>query len=395
MNIFHKNPLHDKFYFVVGNNIFKNDYIAMREFTKDRTQNLQFVINAPRIWNQDWTVEPDEDLDELYDDFSRKIAAEYDDIILGYTGGTDSHTILRSFVRCGIRNVRLFKTSSWAVNSPHRRDEPNWITQGLKAYGKRLNELGYSWISLYNDNISGNMSVFNKSKYIKYIEEFENLQGFYSMDALNPTYEFAVADVDPDKYVLPSLGKRSVCIMGMEKPRFTIIDNWWNIQHTSSTYGSLSQFHNDNTDLILFFMDNAAPKIHLKMAWGKLDAIENIVRNQKYQYSGKTWSWINSTEKHYIEICKGMNMRAAVPALSTSPFKRGSILGDEYADWMYNNYNLIEIHDRMFKELLEKNIDSDLLNHKIKGIHGIDQKPIPIRPVSDDIANNRHLDISE
>jgi len=392
MNNFNKNSWYGKFHFAVGNNTYKNDYQAMSAFSRDRKQSLEFVVNAPRIWDQDWTVEPNQDLDELYDNFSRQIAAKYDDIILGYTGGTDSHTILRSFVRCGIRNVRMFKTSSWAAHSPQRRDEVSWITRGLttSGYGNQLKQLGWSWLN-QDTNSEMSMTSFNRNKYIKYIEQFEHLNGTWTMDALNPAYEFAVTDVDKNKYVLPSIGKRSVCIMGMEKPRFTIIDNWWHLQHVSTTYGSLSQFHNDNTDLILFFMDNDAPKIHCKMAWCKLKTIENIVRREKYKYTGENWNWINSAAKHYVEMCRAMNQFAVTQELSTSPFKRGNPLGDAYKDWMQHHFNITDIHDIFFKEMLQYSIDDDLLNFKIKGPHGIYQKPIPIRPVSDDIVNNTHL----
>jgi hypothetical protein len=386
---FNQNSWYGKFHYKVGNKIYKNDYQAMSAFSKDRKQSLEFVINAPRVWNQDWTVEPDEDLDQLYDNFSMQIAAKYDDIILGYTGGTDSHTILRSFVRCGIRNVRLCKSSSWAANSPQRKDEVSWITGGLSEFGNQLGQLGWSWIN--QDNHSGMaMTSFNKSKYIKYLEQFEHCDGSWTVNAINPTWDFAVTDVDKNKYLLPSTGKRSVCILGLEKPQLTIIDDWWHLQHVS-THTSLSQFQNDNTDIILFFMDNDAHKIHCKMAWCKLKTIENIVRREKYKYTGENWDWINTAAKHYVEICAGMNQFAIIPLLATSPFKRGNALGNAYMDWMKNYYDLGDMHDTMFQEILQYSIDDDLLNFDKKGPHGIYQKPIPIRPVSDDIVNNTHL----
>jgi len=47
----------------------------------------------------DWTKEPQETLDQLYDRRAREIREKYDYVILSYSGGADSHNILMSFIR--------------------------------------------------------------------------------------------------------------------------------------------------------------------------------------------------------------------------------------------------------------------------------------------------------
>lgn len=64
-------------------------------------------VNKPIKWiflnsfleKVDWTVEPLETLDQLYDQRARQIREKYDYVILSYSGGADSHNILMSFIR--------------------------------------------------------------------------------------------------------------------------------------------------------------------------------------------------------------------------------------------------------------------------------------------------------
>jgi len=67
-------------------------------------------VNKPLNWHFnneefnrfDWTIEPEETLDQLYDRRSREIREKYDYVILSYSAGSDSHNILESFLRQGL-----------------------------------------------------------------------------------------------------------------------------------------------------------------------------------------------------------------------------------------------------------------------------------------------------
>lgn len=56
-----------------------------------------------RVFNSyDWSIEPQESIDELYNRRARQIREKYDYVIISYSGGADSHNILMSFVRQGL-----------------------------------------------------------------------------------------------------------------------------------------------------------------------------------------------------------------------------------------------------------------------------------------------------
>jgi hypothetical protein len=63
---------------------------------------VTWVFNNDAFKKYDWTVEPEETLDQLYDQRARQLREQYDYLILSYSGGADSHNILESFRRQGL-----------------------------------------------------------------------------------------------------------------------------------------------------------------------------------------------------------------------------------------------------------------------------------------------------
>jgi len=59
---------------------------------------IKFIYNEDVMDQQDWTKEPDEDIYELYAERARQLRHKYDYLVLLYSGGIDSHTVLESFL---------------------------------------------------------------------------------------------------------------------------------------------------------------------------------------------------------------------------------------------------------------------------------------------------------
>ena len=60
---------------------------------------VEWIFNDSVFGHFNWTVEPEESLDALYDRRARQLRERYDYIIISYSGGADSHNLLMSFVR--------------------------------------------------------------------------------------------------------------------------------------------------------------------------------------------------------------------------------------------------------------------------------------------------------
>lgn len=63
---------------------------------------VDWVFNDLAFQSYNWEIEPEKSLDELYDERSRALREQYDYLILSYSGGSDSHNILMSFLRQGL-----------------------------------------------------------------------------------------------------------------------------------------------------------------------------------------------------------------------------------------------------------------------------------------------------
>lgn len=65
-------------------------------------QTITWHFNDEIYSLHDWTVEPTESIEELYMERARQLRNKYDYLVLFYSGGSDSHNMLMSFVNAGI-----------------------------------------------------------------------------------------------------------------------------------------------------------------------------------------------------------------------------------------------------------------------------------------------------
>lgn len=91
------------------------------------------AVNKPVKWvflnsffnAVDWSQEPTETLDQLYDQRARQLRERYDYIILSYSGGADSHNILMSFIRQGLHIDEIIVNTMTKGNSRFTIVDPN------------------------------------------------------------------------------------------------------------------------------------------------------------------------------------------------------------------------------------------------------------------------------
>ena len=88
-------------YYHAGGQKFSSKIAAALHSIKTNTK-LHWNFNDEIFSKHDWSKEPLSTLDELYDARSRELREKYDYLILSYSGGSDSHNILMSFIRQGL-----------------------------------------------------------------------------------------------------------------------------------------------------------------------------------------------------------------------------------------------------------------------------------------------------
>lgn len=94
-------------YYKFGNKIYlsRQDMLddAMLLLSKNYSLPLmQFIFNEEVFDKIDWTIEPSFSLKELYTQRAQQLRDDYDYLILSYSGGSDSHEILGTFLENNI-----------------------------------------------------------------------------------------------------------------------------------------------------------------------------------------------------------------------------------------------------------------------------------------------------
>jgi hypothetical protein len=93
----------------VGDEIIYNSILA--KFRSYQTgKSTSFYCNDLANDQLDWTTDPELTIDQLMDQYARQLRANYDYIVLTYSGGTDSKTIYDVFVR---NNLHIDEIVVW------------------------------------------------------------------------------------------------------------------------------------------------------------------------------------------------------------------------------------------------------------------------------------------
>lgn len=88
------------FYFC-GSTRFSNK-IAACLHAKHTGQEVKWWFHNETFDCYPWHIEPPESLDQLYDRRARELREKYDYLLLSYSGGSDSHNMIQSFIRQGL-----------------------------------------------------------------------------------------------------------------------------------------------------------------------------------------------------------------------------------------------------------------------------------------------------
>jgi len=88
-------------YYVVDKIKFESKIHALIHAT-NTGKKIKWVFNNDTFENFNWSQEPVETLDQLYDARVRDLRERYDHLVLCYSGGSDSNNILESFIRQGL-----------------------------------------------------------------------------------------------------------------------------------------------------------------------------------------------------------------------------------------------------------------------------------------------------
>jgi len=100
-------------YYLVNDTIKTFSKFEAYQLAGKNWKNIRFIFNDDEFEKYDWTVEPEEDIYELYRQRAQQLREKYDYVVLMYSGGIDSHTILETFLQ---NNIKLDEICTFSVS---------------------------------------------------------------------------------------------------------------------------------------------------------------------------------------------------------------------------------------------------------------------------------------
>lgn len=289
-------PLTNRRRFIVGNKIFGNNISALQHFTKHPNDPMCFDPGYHFTRNPDiWQKEPPQDIDFYLRLHARHIADHYDEIFLMYSGGTDSHTMLKAFVDEEIKNIKLVSVCNGVIEL----NKNHVIHELFSKYNGKLESLNYKIAALSYGQKEGSSSI---KTYYNIMSE-----GKFGDFELNIRTPFSWIDVLSERS--PSLKKekkssKACILMGIEKPRLTLLNsNTWAWEMLSVFSPDVYfKTEDDNIDQINFYLSDQIPEIQIKLSWLKKDILEKIMFLNNLPMNSETIEKIQSNTGEFYTI---------------------------------------------------------------------------------------------
>jgi hypothetical protein len=241
------------------------------QISKGDFNNIQFIYNNELMSSYDWSTEPTENIYDLYTERARQIRAKYDYVVLLYSGGIDSHTILETFLQndikldeiCTLNNTDVESKTSKFNQEVFNRAIPFVQSLDLKKLGTkfRLVDIGEIILNQYSDTY-----------------HFENHHYYTNGPGSNwsNAARSHVLKLKMKEHIVLSEQGKTVCyIWGFDKPVITIEDDKYCLKFSDSAidlnvrqYINRSVYQNVLANFYdePFFITKDCPKISIKQA---------------------------------------------------------------------------------------------------------------------------------
>jgi hypothetical protein len=370
-------------YYLVGNRKYHKNVDALRAFSKDAAGGMEIKFdyrftNTPSIWRQ----EPPLSVFYYMDQHARVLSERHTKVYLRYSGGTDSHSMLESFVRTK-NPVDLHH-----IYTPEMGEFSRSLYIKNKPDFQRVSKLDVvkDFKLLEHKGLSSNQ--FDKA--------LNNYTGHLNTALQNTSYQW---DMSSDKPTMMGFSENDAIVSGKEKPMVIIKDGWWHWITMDSRFGD-TQWNFEKGYGINFFMTDDVPELQIKMTYNKIHYLEQVARKEGTKIDSRWLEEIQSTSSvHYRSLNHAMGLHGLNQFLDSVDAKLSDpreIRKNEYRK--YNDRNQITNLLKEYTQDIVRDLRDDLYligentdgRWKFDGIelthlHGILHASIPIKPIADDL----------
>lgn len=190
-------------------------------------QTVSWHFNNEVFDQYPWDQEPESSLDELYDRRARQIREEYDYVMLSYSGGSDTHNILESFLR---QNLFIDEVvTNWSLDASEKylvfdhNEKSSWnINAEFKL--NAVEKLNYIKNKSPNTKITVNdtsralIDSFLSADDASWVQKKREVLNPNGTNNFNFTYFKSIRETF-------DRGRKIALIVGLDKPKIKINDN--------------------------------------------------------------------------------------------------------------------------------------------------------------------------
>jgi hypothetical protein len=362
-------------YYTVGDRIHYSDVAAYQDFSKNLNDEIYFHFDSPMFNEERWDVEPPKSIEYYRQQVCEYIEDTYSNITVGYSGGTDSETVLNCFKRRGTKNIHFLHTAmDGLIDLPSKQMEINHIKDNVRLkHNDTIANLNWKF-TIAKPWTSGSLLDHEKK-----LADFS--VGSFELDLKAAA---AWGKNSGDK-VVTRANKKSVLIMGKEKPEIVIHNGWWCFHLINTHFEAPLGAADPLSDIVCFFTNDAVPELQKKLAWVKAQEMEKIFLQYNLQPTREQSMQISSPgSKFYVRLIDKMQYRAISDFLQNGSNKFGGEFWKKIQQdsKLNKNENLKnQANEKYFDEILIDTIDNRFLKMDKKSLHGICSKPIPLFPV--------------
>lgn len=356
-------------YYTVGGQKFYSKIEACAMATK-LDQYPQWHFNDNTWQATEWRVEPAVDILQLYQERARQIRERYDYVIIMYSAGSDSETMVEAFLSAGchideIRTVWNRKhtakvdTSGQISNPINIEAEYDLTTRpGLDRIKAASPQTKIVYVDI-SDAVIQQFDRFDGEEWLTTTPEF-----------LHPQYVTRwEATRDRDQLLQLDRGQRTVILFGVDKPRVCIRDGRYCVYFldiiANSFRGGWNRPEYTNLDYEFFYWSPDMPAIIVKQA--------HMIR-QWFEHNPKlrpllVWPNLDYIKRQAYEVI----VRSIIyPAWDIARFqcaKVTSTVWSEWDHWFFTSQQSTTVYESWLKGLtaVQNRVDRRFLNYDLQG----------------------------
>lgn len=271
--------IHTLPFYRVGGETFANKFYAYRT-AKETGLPMEFDFYDSAFSNADWTHDPTLTWDQLLDIRAHQLSNKGKQLILNFSGGTDSYTIYEVFRRNKL-HIDYFYLNIKDNSHETGGGEKDAFEGTIKFFNTVKEDFPDSKIVISNTTKEMMEKFYSDPDWVWK----DGFRIFFSQGM----YESFHHDKNPD---FEGLDSDHISIYGYEKPRLKIIGNkFYSFQEDTTIQGSMNNLRNH-----YFFISPELPELHIKQSYMLAKYIKGqaVLQNKPLEH----YNTIHHPDKH-------------------------------------------------------------------------------------------------